>query len=90
MLGGEQTLLNEDSTGALVAVWQSRSGQPLVAVVNLHSEPCKLSLIEDFTRLHKRGLFLRTVVRTDSGMGAMPLGAVSLPGYGVYLGQLGR
>ena len=90
LLGEEQTFLNEDDTGTLVAVWQSRSGQPLVAVVNLHGEPCKLNLTEDFAKLHLRGLFLRTVVRTDAGMGAMPLGAVRLPGYGVYIGQLGR
>ncbi len=90
VLGGQQTLLNEDDKGALVSVWQGRAGQPLVAVVNLRGEPCKLQLTEDFARLRMRGLFLRTVVRTDGGMGAMPPGAVSLPGYGVYLGQLGR
>ena len=90
MLGGEQTMVNEDEKGALVAVWQGRGGQPLVAVVNLRGEPCALELKEDFERLRLRGLFLRTVVRTDTGMGAMPLGRVSLPGYGVYVGQLGR
>ncbi len=90
MLGGEQTMVNEDEKGALVAVWQGRGGQPLVAVVNLRGEPCTMDLKEDFARLRLRGLFLRTVVRTDLGMGAMPLAKVSLPGYGVYLGQLGR
>ncbi len=90
LLGGEQTLLNEDDKGALVAVWRPRSGQPLVAVVNLRAGPCKLQLTEDFARIGMRGLFLRTVVRTDAGMGAMPLGNVTLPGYGVYVGQLGR
>ena len=90
MLGGEQTMVNEDEKGALVAVWQGRGGQPLVAVVNLHAEPCAMDLKGDFARLRLRGLFLRTVVRTDLGMGAMPLGDVRLPGYGVYLGQMGR
>ncbi len=90
MLGGEQTMVNEDDKGALVAVWQGRGGQPLVAVVNLHAEPCTMSLAEDFARLKLRGVFLRAVARTDTGMGAMPLGRVSLPGYGVYVGQLGR
>ena len=90
MLSGVQTLLNDDDNGALVSVWQPRAGQPLVAVVNLRAEPCKLQLTEDFAKLRMRGLFLRTVVRTDAGMGAMSLGNVVLPGYGVYLGQLGR
>ena len=90
LLGGEQTLLNEDSAGALVAVWRPRLGKPLVAAVNLHPSACKLLLTDDFVRLGMRGLFLRAVVRSDAGMGAMPMGAVSLPGYGVYLGQMGR
>ena len=90
MLGGEQTLVDEDEKGALVSVWQGRGGQPLVAVVNLHAEPCTMDLKDEFEHLRLRGLFLRTVVRTDPGMGAMPLGKVSLPGYGVYFGQLGR
>ena len=90
MLGGEQTLFNVDDTGALAAVWQARAGQPLVAVVCLRAEPCKLNLTEDFAKMRMRGLFLRAVLRTDKGMGAMPLGNLSLPGYGVYMGQLGR
>ena len=90
MLGGEQTLLNVDDTGALAAVWQPRAGQPLVAVVCLREAPCKLNLTEDFAKMRMHGLFLRAVLRTDRGMGAMPLGNVSLPGNGVYVGQLGR
>ena len=90
MLGGEQTLLNEDDAGALVSVWQGRGGQPLVAAINLKREPTKLGLAEEFAKLKLRGLFLRAVLRSDKGMGAMPLSGVSLQGYGVYLGQLGR
>lgn len=90
MLGGEQTILNHDDAGALVAVWKGRAGQPLVAVVNLRGTPAKFQLAEDLAKLQTRGHFLRTVVRSDAGLGAMSLTGMMLSAYGVYLGQIGR
>lgn len=90
LLAGEQTLLNEDDAGALVSVWQARAGQPLVAVVNFRGTAFKFNLTQGLAKLRTHGLFLKAVLRSDKGMGAMPLGNVSLPAYGVYLGQLGR
>ena len=90
MLGGQQSFLNHDDQGALVCLWRGRAGQTLVMVVNLRATPMQLALNEEFSKMKLRGSFLRTVVRTDRGMGAMPLAAVALPGYGVYIGELGR
>ncbi len=90
MLRGQQTLLNFDAEGAIVSVWRGASGPVLCEVVNLRGEPVKLSLQQGFAGMGLRGVFLRPVARTDAGMGAMPLGRVRLPGYGVYLGELGR
>ena len=92
MRDGVQSVLNHDADGALVMVWRGGGARPqvLVEVVNLTEKPLSLSLVGDVAGLRLRGSFLRTVLRSDGGMGAMPLRAVRLPGYGVYLGELGR
>lgn len=90
MLGGEQTFWNHDAAGVIEATWRPRAGHALVALVNLSSKPAQYSLKDDLVRMQERGLFLRTVVRSDVGLGAMPLSGISLAPYGVYFGQLGR
>ena len=92
MRDGVQTLVNHDADGALVMVWRGGGAraQVLVEIVNLTAKPLALSLTDDLAGLRLRGSFLRTVLRSDDGMGAMPLRAVRLPAYGVYLGELGR
>ena len=90
MLEGEQMLLDRDSQGAIVSVWRGRAGQVLCEVVNLRDAPVEISLAQDFAGMHVHGSFLKPVARTDAGMGAMPLARVKLPGYGVFLGELGR
>ncbi len=88
---GTDTLLNRDADGALVWVRQARDGgAPVVAICNVTDRPLRMSLVDDFLKLGLRGSFLRTVARSDGGMGAMPLRAVELPAYGVYVGELGR
>jgi len=88
---GEETLLDHDDAGALVWVRQSRGEQaPIVAICNVTDKPLRLSLVEDIQRLRLRGSFLRTLARSDGGMGAMPLRAIVLPAYGVYVGELSR
>jgi hypothetical protein len=40
------------------------------------------------TRLHLRGSFLRTLLRSDNGMGTMNLESMTLPPYTAYIGAL--
>lgn len=90
--GGARTMLNRDADRALVTVWrgEGRKPKPVMAIVNLSDQPLHLSLVEDLGKMGMHGIFLRTILRSDHGMGAMPLRAVSLPGYGVFVGQMGR
>ena len=88
--GGAVATLDHDADGVLVVLWRPADGPPLVEAVNLGASAVRFSLGEDMARARVRGTFLRTVLRSDNGMGAMPLRAVSLPSYGVYLGQVSR
>ncbi len=91
MRSGEMILLDHDAEGALVWVRQSRGGgAPIVAICNVTDKPLRLSLVTDIQRLKLRGSFLRTVARSDGGMGAMPLREIVLPPFGVYAGELSR
>lgn len=91
MRSGADTLLNHDAEGALVWVRQARGGGATIVVIcNPTDKPVRLSLVDDLQRLKLRGSFLRTVSRSDGGMGAMPLRAVVLPAFGVYAGELSR
>ena len=91
MRSGEHTLLDHDADGALVWVRAGRAGAaPIVAICNVTGQPIRLSLISDIQKLRLRGSFLRTVARSDGGMGAMPLREVVLPAYAVYVGELSR
>ena len=92
MRTGDDTLLDHDAEGALVWVRRSATGgaPPVVAICNLTGSPIHLSLTDGIARLRLRGSFLRTVARSDGGMGAMPLRAVTLPPFAVYVGELSR
>ena len=90
MRSGEDILLDHDAEGALVWVRQLRSGTPIVAICNVTAKPLRISLLSDIQKLRLRGSFLRTVARSDGGMGAMPLREVNLPAFGVYVGELSR
>ena len=89
---GTSDFLNHDSENALV--WVSRKGAAtplspaIVIACNLSAKPITLNLEKDMLGLHLRGNFLRTIVRSSEGMGGQSLNAVTLPAYGVYIGEL--
>jgi hypothetical protein len=91
---GTATALDFDSQNALV--WVSRTPQegaamlPVVVVCNLTSSRVHLSLGAAVGRLGLRGSFLRTLLRTDDSMGPQDLDDVSIPAFGVYIGELRR
>ena len=51
-------------------------------------KPVTLSLRADMADLHLKGSFLKTVARSDEGMGGMSLETVTVAPYGVYVGEL--
>jgi len=89
---GLSTMLNHDDQN--VVAWVSRKpnvsllNPAIVVVCNLSAKPVTLSLADDMRNLHLRGVFFKTILRSDDGMGAMNLNTVSLPAYGVYIGEL--
>jgi len=94
LLTGTQTMLDHDSQNVLVWVRRSktvsRRNQPIVIVCNLSAQPVTLSLTQDMLRLGLRGTFLRTLLHADEAMAPQDLNAVTLPPFGVYLGELQR
>ena len=60
----------------------------VVFLCNMTDKSVTLSLRTDMAALHLKGSFLRTLVRSDQGMGAMSLDAVTVAPYGVYVGEL--
>jgi hypothetical protein len=94
LLTGSQTFFDHDTEGALV--WVRRpaavsADQPAVVVAcNLTGRAVTLSLKDDLKRAGLHGFYLRTLARTDQGMGAMDLEAVRVPAWGVYVGELHR
>jgi alpha-glucosidase len=60
----------------------------LVVICNLSAQPVQLSLKPDIERLHLRGSFLRTILRSDTNRGPMHLDSMTIPPYAVYIGQL--
>jgi alpha-glucosidase len=61
---------------------------PLILVCNLSAKPLRLSLKQQLTSLHLRGSFLRSLLHFESEDVPMNLDAVSLPAFGVYVGEL--
>jgi alpha-glucosidase len=90
---GSAITLNHDDQNILVLVRKPQTVttiSPVVIVIcNLSAQPVQLSLKSDVQRLHLRGSFLRTLLRSDNGTGPMDLESMTLPPYAVYIGQLG-
>jgi glycosidase len=89
---GTQIVLNHDDQNVLVWIRKpqtvSYQSPPVVVVCNLSPQPVTLSLKEDIQKLHFRGSFLRPLLRSDNGMGAMHLESMTLSPYMVYIGEL--
>lgn len=89
---GAITVLNHDDQNALAWVRRPQSvslNTPAIVVVeNLSSQPVTLSLKSDIQRLRLKGSFLRTLLRSDTGMGAMHLDGMTLAPYAVFIGEL--
>jgi len=89
---GAITVLNQDEQNVLAWVRRPAAATlatpPIVVVENLSSQPVTVSLKPDIQRLHLRGSFLRTLLRSDSGMGAMHLDGMTLAPHAVFIGEL--
>ncbi len=89
---GSVDFLDHDAQNALVWVMRKPQITPtapaLVLACNLSAQAVTLSLTDDLRALHLRGTFLRTLLRTDKGLGGVSLNAVTLPPYAVYIGEL--
>jgi hypothetical protein len=89
---GVNAMLNHDDQS--VVAWVRRpqvvsyNSPPVVFLCNLTDQPVTVSLRADMAGLRLKGSFLRTLLRSDVGMGAMNLDAVKLAPYGVYVGEL--
>ncbi|MBN9617411.1 MAG: hypothetical protein BGO25_13120 [Acidobacteriales bacterium 59-55] len=85
-------MLNHDDQNVLAWVRRpegaSLKNPPLVVICNLSAQPVHLSLKDDMQKLHLRGNFLRTVIRSDKGMGPMTLDSMTIPAFTVYIGEL--
>jgi hypothetical protein len=89
---GEYLTINRDDQNVLIMVRKPKNVSPanpiLVILCNLSAQPAHLSIKTDTMRLHLRGSFLRTILRSDNGMGTMHLDSMTLPPYAVYIGAL--
>jgi hypothetical protein len=89
---GEYLTINRDDQNVLIMIRKPKNVSPtspiLVILCNLSDKPAQLSIKNDTMRLHLRGSFLRTLLRTDNGMGTMHLESMTLPPYTAYIGAL--
>jgi glycosidase len=89
---GAMVTLNHDDQNVLAWVRRpqavSLSSPAIVVIENLSAQPVTLSLKADMQRLHLKGSFLRTLMRSDSAMGGMHLDGMTLPPFGVFIGEL--
>ena len=89
---GSKIFLDFDAQNALVWVNRPASSSPLnppvIVVCNLSSSPLQLSLADAIKKLNLRGFFLRPLLRSFDAMGAQPLDNITLPPFGVYIGEL--
>jgi hypothetical protein len=91
---GTKILLDFDAQNVLVWVARPSSptpqNPPVVVLCNLSPQPVELSLADAMKKLNLHGFFLRTLLRSDSALGAQDLDAVKLPPYGVFIGEVRR
>jgi hypothetical protein len=89
---GEYLTINRDDQNILIMIRKPKNVSPanpiLVILCNLSGQPQHLSIKADTMKLHLRGSFLRTVLRSDNGMGTMHLESMTLPPYTAYIGAL--
>jgi alpha-glucosidase len=89
---GATITLDHDDQNVLVWVRKPQTvsaiSSVLIVMCNLSAQPVQLSLKSDIQRLHLRGTFLRTLLRSDRGSGPMHLESLTLPPYAVYIGEL--
>jgi hypothetical protein len=89
---GEYLTINRDDQNVLIMIRKPKNVSPtspvLIILYNLSAQPAQLSIKPDTMRLHLRGSFLRTILRTDNGMGTMHLESMTLPPYTAYIGAL--
>jgi Alpha amylase, catalytic domain len=89
---GEYLTINRDDQNVLIMIRKPKNVSPtspvLFILCNLSAQPAQLSIKADTMRLHLRGSFLRTILRTDNGMGTMHLESMTLPPYTAYIGEL--
>ena len=89
---GEYLSINRDDQNVLIMIRKPKNVSPanpiLVILCNLSGQPQHLSIKADTMKLHLRGSFLRTVLRSDNGMGTMHLESMTLPPYIAYIGAL--
>ena len=89
---GASILLNHDDQNVLVWVRKPAAITPIspamVVICNLTAQPVQLSLKYDMKRLHLKGSFLRTTLRSDNAMGPMHLESMTIPPHAVYVGEL--
>jgi glycosidase len=92
MSSGAITVLNHDDQNVLAWVRRpaavSLANPAIVVIENLSDQPVTVSLKADMQKLHLRGSFLRTVLRSDNGMGAMHLDGMTLAPHMVFIGEL--
>jgi glycosidase len=86
-------VLNHDDQNVLAWVRKPQAvaykNPAVIIVCNLTAQPVHLSLKDDMQKLHLKGSFLRTILRSDDGMGPMSLDSMTLPPFGIYIGGLG-
>ncbi len=89
---GEYLTINRDNQNVLIMIRKPKNVSAttpiLVILCNLSGEPQHLSIKTDTMKLHLRGSFLRTVLRSDNGMGTMHLESMTLPAHAAYIGEL--
>lgn len=89
---GEYLTISRDDQNVLIIIRKpkvvSLTDPILVILCNLSGQSQHLAIKADITKLHLRGSFLRTVLRSDSGMGTMHLDSMTLAPYAAYIGEL--
>ncbi len=89
---GEYLTINRDDQNVLIIIRKPKTVSPttpiLVILCNLSDKPVNLSIKTDTMRLHLRGSFLRTILRSDNGMGTMHLESMTLAPHLAYIGEM--
>ncbi|HEY6377536.1 MAG TPA: hypothetical protein VIX90_18590, partial [Edaphobacter sp.] len=89
---GANITLNHDDQNVLVWVRKPQAvtaiSPAIVVICNLSAQPAQLSLKDDMQRLRLKGSFLRAILRSDNATGPMHLESMTIPPYGVYIGEL--